>query len=41
MADKAAWRSREQQAQADFAHAIQQFRPYLEDLPEGPRALDL
>lgn len=40
MSDKAAWRSREQQAQADFSHAIQQFRPYLEDLPEGPRALD-
>jgi hypothetical protein len=40
MADKATWRTREQQAQADFSRAIQQFRPYIEDLPEGPRAID-
>jgi len=40
MTDKSSWRSREQQAQADFSHAILQFRPYLTGLPEGPPALD-
>ncbi len=40
MTDRPSWRSREQQAQADFSHAILQFRPYLTGLPEGPPALD-